>query len=374
MDNIQTNDESQELNPQDTEVVAEREEEKVSIRDALSRQLKGTDDASENDENTSLENEETTSVDQAEQQVEAAVERIPVVPPADMNKAEKDAFLNPTPQNAHVLQQYMNRRAYELRSDHQRHMVEIEQMKSQTAGVLDTIKQYESDYAKQGISLGDIAKRSIAWDQAMKADPVQTALEWLDSYGIGIEDLTQSQQQQLIQQGYQQQPQQNYLTREEAERIAEEKFQTYQEQQQQNAVAYYNERVVESFMSAKPLFRDPETASQLEAEMAPIVSALTGTGRYSSPEEILETAYNYVVAGNPTFSSLNQAMTAKVVMDQKQAAAQKAKSASRSISGSAGSGTPRVQTKDLRDNLRRRFGGEQHKANGCPVGINFKDN
>ena len=358
MDNIQTNDESQELNPQDTEVVAEREEEKVSIRDALSRQLKGTDDASENDENTSLENEETTSVDQAEQQVEAAVERIPVVPPADMNKAEKDAFLNPTPQNAHVLQQYMNRRAYELRSDHQRHMVEIEQMKSQTAGVLDTIKQYESDYAKQGISLGDIAKRSIAWDQAMKADPVQTALEWLDSYGIGIEDLTQSQQQQLIQQGYQQQPQQNYLTREEAERIAEEKFQTYQEQQQQNAVAYYNERVVESFMSAKPLFRDPETASQLEAEMAPIVSALTGTGRYSSPEEILETAYNYVVAGNPTFSSLNQAMTAKVVMDQKQAAAQKAKSASRSISGSAGSGTPRVQTKDLRDNLRRRFGGE----------------
>jgi hypothetical protein len=358
MDNIQTNDESQELNPHDTEIVAEREEEKVSIRDALSRQLKGTDDASENDENTLLDNEETTSVDQAEQQVEAAVERIPVVPPADMNKAEKDAFLNPTPQNAHVLQQYMNRRAYELRSDHQRHMVEIEQMKSQTAGVLDTIKQYESDYAKQGISLGDVAKRSIAWDQAMKADPVQTALEWLDSYGIGIEDLTQSQQQQLIQQGYQQQPQQNYLTREEAERIAEEKFQTYQEQQQQNAVAYYNERVVESFMSAKPLFRDPETASQLEAEMAPIVSALTGTGRYSSPEEILETAYNYVVAGNPTFSSLNQAMTAKVVMDQKQAAAQKAKSASRSISGSAGSGTPRVQTKDLRDNLRRRFGGE----------------
>lgn len=237
-------------------------------------------------------------------------------------------------------------------------MVEVEQLKKQTSSIVDAIKEYENDYAKQGISLGDIAKRSIAWDRAMQNNPVQTALEWLDSYGLTIDDLTASQQQAL-QQGYQQpQQQQNYLTREEAERIAEEKFQSYQQQQQQSAVAYYNERVVESFMSAKPLFRDPETASQLEAEMAPIVSALTSTGKYSSPEEILETAYNYVVAGNPTFSSLNQAMTAKVVMDQKQAAVQKAKTASRSISGSAGSGTPKVVSKDLRDNLRRRFGGD----------------
>lgn len=355
MDNLETNtEEVQDLSPEDTEVVADREEERVSIRQALSKQFKKEDDAivSEAKEHNNPEVEETQEVVEAT----PVVERIPVVPPADMNKAEKEAFLNPTPANAHILQQYMNRRAYELRSDHQRHMVEIEQMKNQTSSVLDTIKQYETDYARQGISLGDIAKRSIAWDQAMKTNPVQTALEWLDSYGLNLEDLTQQQQQDL-QQGYQQVPQ-NYLTREEAERIAEEKFQAYQQQQQQSAVAYYNERVVESFLSAKPLFRDPETASQLEAEMAPIVSALTSTGKYSSPEEILETAYNYVVAGNPTFSSLNQAMTAKVVMDQKQAVVQKAKSASRSISGSAGSGTPKVVSKDLRDNLRRRFGGE----------------
>lgn len=357
MDNVETNtEEVQDLTPEDTEVVADHEEEKISIRQALSKQFKKEDDAVVSDapEHNNPETEEVKEEVQAVEQPQ--VERIPVVPPADMNKAEKEAFLNPTPANAHILQQYMNRRAYELRSDHQRHMVEIEQMKSQTSSVLDTIKQYEADYAKQGISLGDIAKRSIAWDQAMKADPVQTALEWLDSYGLSIEDLTQ-QQQQALQQGYQQ-PQQNYLTREEAERIADEKFQAYQQQQQKSAVAYYNERVVESFMSAKPLFRDPETASQLEAEMAPIVSALTSTGKYGSPEEILETAYNYVVAGNPTFSSLNQAMTAKAVMNQNQAVVQKAKSASRSISGSAGSGTPRVVSKDLRDNLRRRFGGD----------------
>jgi len=360
MDNVETNtEEIQDLAPEDTEVVAEHEEEKISIRQALSKQFKKEDDAIVSD---AKEHNNPEEVEEVKEEVQVAeqpeVERIPVVPPADMNKAEKEAFLNPTPQNAHILQQYMNRRAYELRSDHQRHMVEIEQMKNQTSPIIDAIKQYEHDYAKQGISLGDIAKRSIAWDQAMKADPIQTALEWLDSYGLSLDDLSQ-QQQQAIQQGYQpQQQQQNYLTREEAERIAEEKFQAYQQQQQQSAVAYYNERVVESFMSAKPLFRDPETASQLEAEMAPIVSALTSTGKYSSPEEILETAYNYVVAGNPTFSSLNQAMTAKAVMDQKQAVVQKAKSASRSISGSAGSGTPKVVSKDLRDNLRRRFGGD----------------
>lgn len=348
MDNV----EQENLEPQDTEIVADREEEKVSIRDALSKQFKKEDDAVVSEAPEHNDPEETEAVEAAS----AIVERIPVVPPADMNKAEKEAFLNPTPENSHILQQYMNRRSYELRSDHQRHMVEIEQMKNQTSSVLDAIKQYEPDYAKQGISLGDIAKRSIAWDQAMKADPVQTALEWLDSYGLDINDLTQSQQQ-AIQQGYQPQ-QQNYLTREEAERIAEEKFQSYQQEQQQSAVAYYNERIVESFVAAKPLFRDPETASQLEAEMAPIVSALTSTGKYSSPQEILETAYNYVVAGNPTFSGLNQAMTAKVVMDQKQAVVQRAKSASRSISGSAGSGTPKVVSKDLRDNLRRRFGGD----------------
>lgn len=361
MDNVEQI-ETEALEPQDTEVTPVREkEQKLSIRDALNEQFDARDDevVSEAKDEERLLTGEVNTPAAAQQAQQPQPERIPVVPPADMNAAEKEAFLNPTPNNAHVLQQYMNRRAYELRSDHQRRMVEIEQMQKKTSSVLDTIKEYELDYAKQGISLGDIAKRSIAWDRAMQNNPVQTALEWLDSYGLSINDLTTSQQEALQQGYYQPQPQQqNYLTREEAERIAEEKFQSYQQQQQQSAVAYYNERAVESFMSAKPMFRDPETASQLEAEMAPIVSALTSTGRYSSPEEILETAYNYVVAGNPNFSSLNQAMAAKTVMDQKQAVVQKAKSASRSIFGSAGSGTPRVQTKDLRDNLRRRFGGD----------------
>ena len=343
----------------DTDRNESRENGKLDLKESLAKNFEATENEVEVKEDSAP--EESTEAETETEETQAAPtevkeERIPLVPPADMNKAEKEAFLNPTPQNAHILQQYMNRRAYETRADYQRRINEVEELKKQTSGVFDTIKQYENDYARQGISIGDIAKRSVAWDQAMKTNPVETALEWLDSYGLSLEQLQNRASLQQI--NYEQQPQQNFLTREEAERIAEEKFKAVQEEQQKNAVAYYNERVVESFVAAKPLFKDPETASQLEAEMAPIVSALTSTGRYSSPEEILETAYSYVVAGNPTFSSLIQKMTATPVIERKQEVAQKAKAASRSISGSAGSGTPRMEIKDIRDNLRRRMSGE----------------
>jgi hypothetical protein len=229
-------------------------------------------------------------------------------------------------------------------------MQEVEQLKRQTSGLYETIKQYEDEYARDGISIADVTRRAVAWDKAMQANPVETALDWLNSYGINPQDLNNYQPQQA------QQPQ--YLTREDAERIAEERFQSIQSENEKKALEYYNQQVVNSFMNNKPLFRDPETASQLEAEMAPVVQALNATGRYSSPEQVLETAYNYVVNGNPTFSGLVQKMTAKPAIQQQQAVAQKAKQAAKSISGSAGSGTPRVQSKSIGDNLRRRFIGE----------------
>jgi hypothetical protein len=348
MDNVET---------ENTEAAVESTDSKVDLRASLDNNFDSRDDdlVESGDDiaeaSAPVQQEAVVPTEQA-----PVVERIPVVPPADMNKFEKEAFLNPTADNAHVLQQYMNRRAYETRTDYQRKMQEVEDMRKQTSSIYDTIKQYENDYAKEGISLGDIAKRSVAWDRAMRENPVETAREWLSSYGVELNDLFEQQQDPSQQQFYQ--ANQNYLTREQAEAIAEEKFQAVQQEQEQKAVAYYNQKVVESFVSSKPLFKDPETASQLETEMAPIVQALSSTGKYSSPEEILNTAYNYVVAGNPTFSALNSAMSAKPVIDQKVAAAQKAKAASKSISGSAGSGTPRMEVKNIRDNLRRRMTGD----------------
>jgi hypothetical protein len=339
-----------ELNIDNTEVTVEREPAELSIRESLKQNLKdssvqedSTNSAPKEDGNT-----ESGPVDIKEPLVSAPP---PMAPPADMNAAEKEAFLNPTSANAHILQSYLNRRAYETRSDYSRKMQEVEQLKKQSASLYETIKQYEDEYSRDGISITDVARRSIAWDKAMQGNPVETALSWLDSYGLTLEQLYNHQHQSP-----QQAPQ--YLTREEAERIAEERYQAIQEEQQNKAIAYYNQQAVNSFMSNKPLFRDPETAQQLEAEMAPVVQALNATGRYSSPEQVLETAYNYVVNGNPTFSGLIQKMTAKPAIEQQQQAVAKAKQAAKSISGSAGSGSPRIVAKSLRDNLQRRLSGE----------------
>ena len=333
-----------------TEVVVEREPANLSIRQKLKQELNSKNE----------EKEETVAEEKPEAEVQEAapveqqappVERPLLVPPSDMNAAEKEAFLNPSAQNAHVLQQYLNRRAYETRMQYDRKMQEVNQLHKQNQTVYDAIKQYEEDYAREGISLGDIARRSVAWDRAMKSDRVGTALEWLQSYGIDPNELLNQQQD------YQQAPVE-YLTKEDAERIAAEKYEAIAREQDKKALELYNQRVVELFMNGKPLFKDPETASQLEAEMAPVVQALNSTGRYSSAEEVLETAYNYVVNGNPTFSGIMQKMTTAPVIQQQQAVAQKAKQAAKSISGSAGSGTPRVHAQTIRDNLRRRFQGE----------------
>lgn len=335
-------------NVADTQVSVEREPAELSIRETLRQQFKETESKEETTESASA-SQETSQEATSAQTPTPEPTPIPLAPPADMNAAEKEAFLNPSPANAHVLQSYLNRRAYETRSDYSRKMQEVEKLKQQTSGLYDTIKQYEDDYARQGISITDVTRRAVAWDKAMKTDPINTALDWLNSYGVDINQLNNYQPEQ--------QPQQ-YLTKEDAERIAEERIQAIQAEQQKSAVDYYNQQVVNSFMNNKPLFRDPETAAQLEAEMAPVVQALTSTGRYSSPEQVLETAYNYVVNGNPTFSGLVSKMTAKPVIQQQQQVVEKAKKAAKSISGTAGSGTPRVTSNNLRDNLRRRFSGE----------------
>lgn len=330
-----------------TEVVVDREPAELSIRQSLSKQFKNQKEEEAVQESTHESSNENAVVEQSEPQVQ---ERIALVPPADMNSVEKDAFLNPTSSNAHILQSYLNRRAYETRTQYDKKMQEVNQLREQNSRVYDVIKEYENDYAKDGISIADVTRRSVAWDKAMQANPVQTAIEWLEAYGLNPADLVNQAQDH-------QQPAE-YLTKADAEKIAEERYKAIQQEQEKKAVEYMNQRAVESFTSRKPLFRDPETAWQLEAEMAPVVQALATTGRYSSTDEILETAYNYVVNGNPTFASIAQKLQTTPVIQQQQVATQKAKAAAKSISGSAGSGTPRIVTKDIRDNLRRRLAGE----------------
>lgn len=346
-----------EATTENTEVKADTEKVGLSLRETLNARFDADDEAKAVapkavEEAAKIEKVEPETVTVEPQVATPTQERVAIAPPADMRKEEREAFLNPTAENAHILQGYLSRRGLETQRYFQQKTTELEQTRQKVAGIYDVVSKYENDYGRQGISLADVTKRSIEWDRAMQANPVQTALEWLDAYGLSVDDLTG-----YVQQGGQlpEQPAQQYLTAADAERIAQEKIDKLLTQQQESVLAHQNYQAVQSFISSKPLFKDPGTASQLEDAMAPIVAALSNNGQ--SPQEILETAYQYVTKGNPTFAALAAKLEAPIVVEQKVREAEKAKRATKSISGSAGSGSPRLQTKNLRDNLQRRFYG-----------------
>lgn len=364
-------------NSENTEVKADVGKIGVSIRESLQTRFNADEEANsiaadsvevEKDEDDEVEEKAEEEAEEAETSAqsettskEAApvtatpaqtkVERMAVAPPADMSKEEKEAFLNPTAQNSHVLQAYLSRRAYQTQSDYSRKMNELEQTRQKVTSLHDVLKDHESDYIRKGLNVAEVTRRFIEWDKAMEANPMETALEWLDAYEIDPMDLINMRQQ-----GYMPpQQQQQYLTAADAERIAQEKIEAMLQKQQQSYLAETHYNAVQSFINSKPLFKDPGTAAQLEDAMAPVVAALSQQG--GNPQDILETAYNYVTKGNPTFAALTQRLEAPAQVEQKVRQAQKAKAATKSISGGTGSGTPRLKTKDLRDNLRRRYNG-----------------
>jgi len=145
-------------NSEDTEVIADTEKVGVSLRDSLESKF-DADDESDRVEPTSVElDDDEEDFEDAEElggqaTTATANERVAVAPPGDMNNAEREAFLNPTQENAHVLQSYLSRRAYETRSHYQREAAKLNEAQKRINGFYDTIKEYEPEYLKQGIQL-----------------------------------------------------------------------------------------------------------------------------------------------------------------------------------------------------------------------------
>lgn len=285
-----------------------------------------------------------------------------VAPPQDMNASERAAFMAPTADNTHILQSYLSRRAHETRTEYERRKAEVDNLQRENQSIYNAYNPYKEQYSKMGLNAAQVTERSITWDMAMRESPVQTAIEWLDAYGITPADLYQhpdnGYQQYEQPEQYQQYNQQPSLQSEDVSRIVEQRLQAMQEQQQNNMLAQQNLDLVQSFMNTKTLFTatDPQTAIQLEEKMAPVVQALAQQG--GSPQDILETAYNYVVRGDPMFSDLSNKLDAAAQIATKSNEAAKAKKASRAISGSVGSGSPRLEIKNIRENLRRRLNGD----------------
>lgn len=269
--------------------------------------------------------------------------RMMVAAPADMKAEEKDAFNKLSPE----MQQYVSRRSYEYQSDHSRKVNQLKEVEKELGDVYSVVTpQLRDEYSRQGIAVPDLIRRSVAWDKAFKTNKVGAAFDHLDSYGITLEDLIAARQN-----GVYQDKQPEYLTREDAEKIAIEKSQQLFQEQEQSHLAYQSQSAVKSFLGTKPLFRDPGTALQLESAIANEIIGLKAQGIDGSPQELLEMGYERVTKLHPVFSNLVNQLNQRQEDERKNAEALKAQAASRSIKGSPGSGTPKYKANSFRESL-----------------------
>ena len=280
----------------------------------------------------------------------------PVIAPYNMDEKQAEEFYKLSPD----LQNYILKRTYDLRSDYSKKTTELSEREKSFAArerevsdLLSTVSGVKDDYAKMGVSVPQIVQSAIAWDKAFKTNPQQAAIEFLAAQGLDIQELSKINPHQV-----QQAPQNpGYLTREEAERLADERFEKKIQQQMQEQSTRNAQNTIQSFISEKPFFKDPSTAEQLEVAMAPIVQGILGGDPSRSLKDALETAYNFVTTSDPRFAERNKLYNARLEAEAAEKEAQKALQASRSISGGPGSGSPSRVPKSVRDNLRMRMNG-----------------
>jgi len=278
----------------------------------------------------------------------------PIAPPADMSPEEKKFFDSASPE----LQKYISRRAHETQSNFTRKTMEVSEREKALAAKEQKLSAFEEtlspvreEYAKKGISEVDLVRRAIAWDQAFAKNPVAAAKEYLDAWGIDPSELSAVETQP-------QQPKQYEAPQpEDIKKLVQEQLEYERSIEQQKATSARNANAVQEFIKSVPLFSDPGTASQLEAAMDPIVQALVVSNPGREPAEILKEAYNYIAKGHPVFSELIQKYEAKNQSERTKQDAIRAQSASRSVSGGPGSGSPKVTFTSVRDNLQARLRG-----------------
>jgi hypothetical protein len=275
----------------------------------------------------------------------------PIAPPRGMRADEIEAFKKASPE----LQKFISRRSYETETDYVQQTQAVAEVAREFDSLREVIEPVKEEYARRGISVPDLARRSIAWDRAMSTNPIDTAREWLSAHGILPEELLgdSNNNSQGSESG---QSQMQSMTPEEIREIIRqdrlaEKQEIEQQYRQQEAL-----QVGTQFVAQKSLFKDPGTAAQVEAAMVPIVKALRVSDPYAPSQEILETAYQTVLARNPNFAELANRYEGKALAESTRAKAMQAQAASRSISGGPGSGTP-ARNLNFRDNLRLRMTG-----------------
>lgn len=308
-------------------------EQRPSFREALAREITKAKE-------TNSEVREAKPEPKQEAKPREVIE--PIAPLADMSPEERAIFEKADP----TLQRYLSRRIYELKSDYSRQTHPLREKAKEYGELDEVVNPYRDYYTKRATSIPALVKRAIAWDQDMAKDPISTAREWLAIHNVDPYDLLDGSTPQP-----QAQPQ--ALTQEDVDRLVQEKFERYQ----QNISYRNNEAEVKRFIEGKPLFKDPNTAAQLEAEMAPIVQAVAASNPSFSAQQVLERAYDMVVKSNETYSRILSSYGDREKAERARVEAEKAQKASRSISGGLSGVTPHKTGLTFRDELRLRMNG-----------------
>lgn len=277
-------------------------------------------------------------------EIPPVVQQTVVAPPPYLRAEHKEAFSKyPAEMQAEI-----SRLLYEYQSDHSRKINGLKERETELEGIYKVITpEVRNSYVKKGVSVPQIVERALAWEQDFERDRVAAARDFLDAWGIDPQELINGSYQPADPQ---------YLTREQAEQIAEERARKYFEEQQGQVLAEHNYRAVESFIKSNPLFHDPQTAQQAEEAIAQEIVGLQAQGIRAPAEQLLQMAYERVTKLHPVFSNLLNQANRKQEIVRTQQEAEKAKAASRTIKGSPGQGTPKIKAGSLREALERNLG------------------
>jgi len=271
-----------------------------------------------------------------------------ILAPKGMNEEERKAWGALTPEG----KKFLARRGHETDTTFNRRMAELTQKEKEVGDLIGAVSpEIREEYTRQGIAIPDLVRRSIAWDKRVK-EGIDGALEFLEAHGYKAEDLVNHKSEPV---------KPEYLTREDAEKIAEEKAQNLFKLQQQSSIAEQNANALYSFIDSKPIFKsDPGTAAQIENAVAEEVEYLQFKQFQGSTSQLLEKAYERAIANNPAFSSLMSSPQQAATQNSKpediheqMERVRAAKAASKSASGSLGSGSPQYKSNSTRESLER---------------------
>lgn len=273
----------------------------------------------------------------------------PTLMPADMDKEEQEAWKGANPK----LQNYLSRRAYDMRKELGNAYRQVAQKSQEYQGIDKVIAEHKSYLDKMSVTPVDALRRSIAWEKAIKENPVQGAKQYLAAFGIDPYSLIEDDVLDGTPEPQQTESVDPAQIKQEIWNELNQQF----EMQRQSQTVEKNYSIVNSWMKDKPLFQDPATASQLEADMAPIVKSIRGSNPQATEEQVLDTAYNYVTKGNDRYAQLLTAWDQRKVAQKNAEKAIQAKQSSRSISGGLQGAAPVKGGLNFRDELRLRMQG-----------------